>query len=91
MYLGLRIKQQQPFANNSRHIATPVLGFLSGKCRAALITLCMIGAASFLPVYLCVSRTEALLMVRNTSYVNVYKDASTFHTVFMRCLSPVNV
>jgi hypothetical protein len=69
MYLGLRMKhEQQPFTNNSRRIATPVLVFLSGKCRAA----------SFLPVYLCVSRTEALLMASNTSYLNAYGDASAF-------------
>jgi hypothetical protein len=68
-----------------------VLGFLSGKCRAAPITLHVIGIASVLSIYLCVSRTEALLMASNTSYLNVYKDASAFHTVFMRCLSPVKV
>jgi hypothetical protein len=90
MYPGLRIKQQ-PFANKSRCIATPILGFLSGKCRAAMITLRMIGAASFLPIYLYVSRTEALLMASNTSYLNAYKDASAFDTIFMRCLSPVSV
>jgi hypothetical protein len=40
MYLGLRMKhEQQPFTNDSRCIAIPVLGFLSGKCRAAPITL----------------------------------------------------
>jgi hypothetical protein len=90
MYPRLQMKQQ-PFANNSRCIATPILGFLTGKCHAALITLHVIGAASFLPVYLCVSRTEALLMASNTSYLNAYKDASAFHTVFMRCLSIVSV
>jgi hypothetical protein len=75
MYLGLRINRiNQPFANNSRRIATPVLGFLSGKCRAARV----IGAASFLPVYLCISRTEALLMASNTSYPNTYRDAPAF-------------
>jgi hypothetical protein len=72
MYLGLRIKKkndQQSFTNNFQRIATPVLGFLSGKHRAAPITLRVIGTASFLPVYLCVSHTEALLMARSTSYL----------------------
>jgi hypothetical protein len=85
------MKQQQPFVNNSRRIATPILGFLLGKCYAAPITLRVIGAASFLPIYLCVSHTEALLMASNTSYLNAYRDASAFHTVFMRCFSPINV
>jgi hypothetical protein len=71
-------KEQQPFTNNSQHIATPVLGFLSGKCRAAPITLRVIGAASFLPIFLCVSRTEALLIARSTSYLNAYRDALAF-------------
>jgi hypothetical protein len=70
--------EQQPFTNNSRRILTPVLGFLSGKCRAAPITLRMIGAASFLRIYLSVSHTEALLMESNTSYLNAYRDASAF-------------
>jgi hypothetical protein len=79
MYLGLRMKEeQQPFTNNSRRIATPVLGFLSGKCHAAPTMLRVIGAASFLPDYLCVSRTEALLMASSTSYLNAYRDASAF-------------
>jgi hypothetical protein len=85
MYPRLRMKQQQPFANNSRRITTPVLGFLLGKCYAAPIT------RSFLPIYLCVSHTVALLMASNTSYLNANRDASAFHTVFIRCLSPVNV
>jgi hypothetical protein len=91
MYPELRNKNNNHSQNNSQCIATPVLGFLSGKCYAAPITLRVIGAASFLPVYLCVSRTEALLMVSNTSYLNAYKDASAFHTIFMRCLSTVSV
>jgi hypothetical protein len=70
--------EQQPFANNSQRTATPVLGFLSGKCRAAPITLHVIGAASFLPIFLCVSHAEALLMVSSTSYLNTYRDASAF-------------
>jgi hypothetical protein len=69
-------KQQQAFGNNSRRIATPVLGFLSGKCHAAPITLRLIRAASFLPIYLCISHAEALLMMSNTSYFSVYKVAS---------------
>jgi hypothetical protein len=48
----------------------------------------VIGAVSFLPIYLCVSRAEALLMASNTSYLNVYRDASAFHIVSS---SPVNV
>jgi hypothetical protein len=92
MYLGLRIKkEQQPFANNSRRIATPVLEFLSGKCRAAPITPRVIRAASFLSVYLCVSHTEALLMASDTSYLNTYRDASAFYIIFMRCLSPISI
>jgi hypothetical protein len=93
MYPRLRIKRtnNQSFTNNSRCIASPVLGFVSGKCRAAQITLRVIVAASFLPVYLCVSRTEALLMASNTSYINAYRDVSAFYTIFVRCLSPVSV
>jgi hypothetical protein len=71
-------KQEEAFANNSRRIATPVLRFLSGKCHAAPITLRMIGAASFLPIYLCVSHAEALLMESNTNYLSAYRDASVF-------------
>jgi hypothetical protein len=85
------MKQQQPFANYSRRIATPVLGFLSGKCHAAPITLRLIGAALFLPSYLCVSRAEVLLMASNTSYLNAYRDASVFHTVSVYCSLHVNV
>jgi hypothetical protein len=51
----------------------------------------MIGAASFLPVYLYVSHAEALLMASNTSYLNVYRDVSAFHTVSVHCSSPVNI
>jgi hypothetical protein len=91
MYPGLRNNNNNHSQNNSWCITTPVLGFLSGKCHAAPITLRVIRTASFLPVYLCVSHTEALLLASNTSYLNAYRDASAFHTVFMRCLSPVNV
>jgi hypothetical protein len=35
----------------------------------------VVGAASFLPIYFCVSHTEALLMASNTSYVGVYRVA----------------
>jgi hypothetical protein len=66
--------KRQPFANNSRCIATFVLGFLSGKCHAATITLRLIRAASSLPIYLCVPRAESLLMASNTSYFNVYGE-----------------
>jgi hypothetical protein len=34
---------------NSQCIATPVSGFLPGKCHAALIMPCVIGAVLFLP------------------------------------------
>jgi hypothetical protein len=78
MYPRLLKEQQQAFTNNSQRIATPVLGFLSGKCHVAPITLRMIGAASFLPIYLCVSRAEALLMASNTNYLSAYRDASAF-------------
>jgi hypothetical protein len=87
MYPRLRIKQQA-FANNSRCIATPVLGFLSGKCHAAPITLRMIGAASFLPIYLCVSHAEALLMASNTNYVSasgMHRLLYCIHTLFVTC------
>jgi hypothetical protein len=90
MYLGLRITRIIIRKQLSAHRHPPVPGFLSGKCRAAPITLRVIGAASFLPVYLYVSRTE-FLIASNTSYLNVYKDASAFHTVFMRRLSLINV
>jgi hypothetical protein len=40
-------KEQQAFANNSRRIATPILGFSPGKCYAALITPRVIGAALY--------------------------------------------
>jgi hypothetical protein len=46
----MKEQKQQAFANNSRRIATPISGFLSGKCYAAPITLRMIGAASSLPI-----------------------------------------
>jgi hypothetical protein len=72
------LEKQQAFANNSRRIATLVLGFSPGKCYAAPITLRVIGAASFLPIYLCVSRAEALLMASNTNYLSAYRDASAF-------------
>jgi hypothetical protein len=63
MYLG--IFNTHTFTINSRRIATPVSGLLSGKRHAALIML----RGSIVPtIYLCVSRTEALLMVSNTSY-----------------------
>jgi fatty acid desaturase len=54
------------FTINSRRIATPVSGLLSGKRHATPNLLCLIGAALFLPftfVFL-----EALLMASNTSY-----------------------
>jgi hypothetical protein len=51
----------------------------------------MIGVASFLPIYLYVSRAEALLMASNTRYHSVYRDASAFHTVSVHCSSPVNI
>jgi hypothetical protein len=76
MYPGILKKNKQPFTNNSRRIATPVLGILSGKCYAAPIMLRMIGAASCLSIYLCVSHVEALLMASNTSYHSVYRVAS---------------
>jgi hypothetical protein len=93
MYPRPRMKrtEQQPFTNNSWRIATPVLGFSPGKCYAAPITHCMIGAATSLPIYLCVSHAEALLMASNTSYLNIYRDALAFHTVSVHCSSPVNV
>jgi hypothetical protein len=84
-----RKQKQQPFTNNSRRIATPVLGFPSGKCHAALITLRLIRAALSLPLYLCVPHAEALLMASNISYLNVYRDASTFsyyiHALLVTC------
>jgi hypothetical protein len=49
MYLGFFNKEQHTFTINSRRIATPVSGLLSGKRHAALIMPCMIGAALFLP------------------------------------------
>jgi hypothetical protein len=82
---------KKAFANNSRRIATPVLGFSPGKCYAAPITPRMIGASSFLPIYVCFSRAEALLMASNTSYLSVYRVASAFFTISMHCSSPVNV
>jgi hypothetical protein len=49
----------------------------------------VIGAASFLPVYLCVSHTEALLMANNTSYLGIYRVASALscfiHASFVIC------
>jgi hypothetical protein len=32
----------------------------------------------------------ALLMASNTSYLNVYRDASAFHTVSVHCSSPLS-
>jgi hypothetical protein len=43
-------KNEQLFTNNSRRLAAPISGFLSGKCCAALIVFRGIGAASFLLV-----------------------------------------
>jgi hypothetical protein len=48
MYLVLFNKNTHSLTN-SRCIATPVLGFLLDKRRAALITPCVIGATLFLP------------------------------------------
>jgi hypothetical protein len=49
----------------------------------------VIGAASFLPVYLCVSHTKALLMASNTSYLGVYRLTSALscfiHASFVTC------
>jgi hypothetical protein len=91
MYPRPRIEKNNNHPNNSRRIATPVLEFLSGKCHVAPIALRGIGAALFLPIYLCVSHAEVLLMASNTSYLNVYRDASAFHTVSVHCSSSVNV
>jgi hypothetical protein len=89
MYPRILEKNEQPFANNSRRIATPVLEFLSGKCYAAAITLRVIGAVSCLSIYLCVSHAEALLMASNTSYLSVYRVASALscciHASFVTC------
>jgi hypothetical protein len=49
------------------------------------------GAALFLPVYLCVSHTEALLMASNTSYLGVYREHQLFHALFIHRLLPVNI
>jgi hypothetical protein len=68
MYHGVLEIYEQPFINNSRRIATPVLGFLSSKCYAAPITR--------KSIYLCVSHTEALLMASDTSYLSIYRVAS---------------
>jgi hypothetical protein len=47
---------------------------------------------SIVPVcYLCISRAQALLIASNTSYLNIYRDASAFYTVSVHCSSPVNV
>jgi hypothetical protein len=51
----------------------------------------VIGAVSFLPIYLCVSHAEVLLMASSTTYLNVYRDALAFYIVSMHCSSPVNV
>jgi hypothetical protein len=66
MYLGLFNKKHTHSQTNSGRIATPVSGFLLGKCHAAPSMPCV---GSIVPtIYLCVSHTEALLMVSNTSY-----------------------
>jgi hypothetical protein len=49
MYLGIFNKDTHAFTINSRRITTPVSGLLSGMRHAALIMLCMIGVALFLP------------------------------------------
>jgi hypothetical protein len=50
------------------------------------------GRGSVVPICnLCVSHAEALLKASNTSYLNVYRDASAFYTVSVHCLSPVIV
>jgi hypothetical protein len=48
MYLGIFNRHTHALTINSRHIATPVSGLLSGKRHAARIMLFMIGAALFL-------------------------------------------
>jgi hypothetical protein len=48
MFLGLFNKKNTHSLTNSRHIATPVSGFLPGKRHAAPIMPCVIGAALFL-------------------------------------------
>jgi hypothetical protein len=53
-------KKIESFINNSRRIVSPVLGISSGKRHATPITLCVIGAALLLLVYLYVARAEAL-------------------------------
>jgi hypothetical protein len=89
MYHGVLEIYEQSFTNNSRRIAAPVLGFLSGKCHATPITPRVIGPASCLSIYLCVSHAEALLMVSNTSYLGVYRVASALlcciHASFVYC------
>jgi hypothetical protein len=82
MYLGIRNKQQhQLFNNNCWRIATPILGFPSGKCCTAPITFRVIGAARFF-LYLGITRTEAFLMASSTSYLSVYRDASAVSYCF---------
>jgi hypothetical protein len=51
----------------------PCSRVFSSKCRVASITLCVIGAASSLLVYFGVSRSEALLMVSSTGYLDAHR------------------
>jgi hypothetical protein len=68
MYHENSIINHSIFTTNSRHITTPSPRVSPGNQHAAPIMLRMVGAASCLSVYLCVSRAEPLLMVSNTSY-----------------------
>jgi hypothetical protein len=76
MYIGLFNKQHTHSQTNSRRIATPVSGFLPGKRHAAPIMPLHDRGSTVPTIYLCVSRTEALLMVSNTSY---HKCLHGFH------------
>jgi hypothetical protein len=58
-----------------------------GNCHVAPVTLCVIGAMSFLPAIFVFSRTEALLMARNTVYLNVYMIASVTSCIHASMLS----
>jgi hypothetical protein len=91
MYPRLRMRTTQTTTIRKQLSAHrhPCLGFFSGKCYATPITLPVIGAASFLSIHLRVSRTKALLMASNTSYLSVYKVASALlycvHASFVTC------
>ena len=87
MYLRLfnkRRTQHTRSQTNSRRIATPVPGFSSGKVPCGPDHALRDRGGVVHTFYLCVSRTEALLMASNTSY---HERLHGLHRFFNRILA----